>query len=524
MKIVTADQMRRIDARAEREHGIPSEKLMDNAGRAVAEGLMGLYPGLASMNLLIVCGKGNNGGDGLAVARHLKSRGVPARAVLLCGGADLKGPAAVHLKLATQDGARIEEAADERAWTRVASELGRHAVILDAMLGTGLTGPARGLTARAIQDLNAAQADVVALDIPSGLSGDHPEIPGAAVRARHTIALACPKVSHLFPPAEALVGDLRVADIGMPEKAVLDEGADLNLVDEADVAPLVPVRESDSHKGDYGRLLVVAGSLGKSGAAAMLCHAALRSGAGLVTAATAASAQPILAAQVAEMMTVALPQTLSGAVSLAAAPLLRALMLECDVLAVGPGLSTEPETVSLVREILSGASMPIVLDADGLNAYAGRADDLEGESRVMILTPHPGEMARLLDGPQGGMTAKQVQADRVGIARSFARERSCYVILKGHHTLIAEPAGQVYVNPTGNPGMATGGSGDVLTGVLAGLLAQGLSPLQTALLGVYVHGLAGDLAAADLGETSLIARDLIDYLSEAFLRLERSAP
>jgi len=527
MKILTAAQMRRIDERAARQHGIPSETLMDNAGRAVADALCGIFPSLTALNLLIVCGKGNNGGDGIAVARHLKQRGIASRVLLLCEKSSVaasSSPAAHHLKLALAAGVAVEEASDEKAWRAAAASLNGHGLVLDAILGTGLSGGARGTSALAIQDLNASGLPVVAVDIPSGLSGDTGEIPGPAIRAEHTIALACPKVPHVFTPAASLCGALHVVDIGIPDEAVLAEQVDLNLIGESVVAPLVPVREADSHKGDYGRLLVVAGSTGKSGAAGLLCLAALRSGAGLVTAATAARAQPILASHAMEVMTVPLPDTMDGALAAASVPVVAGLTQTADVLALGPGLTVSQETSGAVRAIVGGASLPVVLDADGINAFEGRASELNGEARVLLLTPHPGEMARLLSRPgRPAITAAQVQADRVNIARTFAREHACYLVLKGHATLVAEPDGQVWVNPTGNPGMATAGSGDVLTGILSGLLCQGLSPLESCLLAVYVHGLSGDLASTDYGETSLIARDLIDYMPEAFLHLERAA-
>ncbi|HEY3174653.1 MAG TPA: NAD(P)H-hydrate dehydratase [Candidatus Polarisedimenticolia bacterium] len=524
MKILTAQQMRRIDERAENDFGVAAVTLMDHAGRAVADALARLYPALSTMNLLIVCGKGNNGGDGITTARHLRTLGVNARVVLLAPTNALRGPSAHHRDQALRDGILIEEAPTERAWAEVAAGIpGRHRLVLDALLGTGLKGPARDLPARAITDINGTGVEVAALDIPSGLSGDAAGIPGPAIQAAVTIALACPKIPHVFEPAAALCGKLQVVEIGIPHEAVAAEQVDLNLIEESEMSSLAPVRAPDSHKGDYGRILIIGGSRGKSGAAAMAAHAALRSGAGLVTVATSISAQPVLAGHVIEMMTEGLPETPGGSLSRAAAPHLRELMRSSDVLAVGPGITALEETAALVREILAGTSLPVVLDADGINAYAGRAGEMKGDARVLILTPHPGEMARLLSRPGSTpVTAAQVQADRVGVARAFAREHSCYLVLKGHRTVVAEPSGQVWINSSGNPGMATGGSGDVLTGVLAGLLGQGLSPLEASLLGVYVHGLAGDLASADYGETSLIARDIIDYLPDAFLQLERS--
>jgi len=524
MKILTARQMRRIDERTEREHGVAADTLMDNAGRRVAEALLGIYPALSSMNPLILCGKGNNGGDGITAARHLRSFGVMSRVVLLASPGALEGIAAAHMLRARDAGVTIESVPDEAAWKEVAGTLDDHALIVDAVLGTGLQGGARGLAARVIDSMRDASGEKVSLDIPSGLSGDSAEIPGPALRADHTIALACPKIPHVFPPATALVGRLHVVDIGIPPEAIDEESVDLNLVTEDEAAALIPIREADSHKGDFGRVLVVGGSTGKSGAAAMVALSALRSGAGLVTAATGATAQKILAGQVMEMMTEALPETPEGSLSAAAAPVLEGLSKQADVLAVGPGLTAREETSALVRDLVSRTSLPVVLDADGLNAFAGRATELDGGSRVLILTPHPGEMARLLSAPGAKpMTAADVQSDRVALARSFAVDHGCYLVLKGYLTVVAGPDGQAWINPTGNPGMATGGSGDVLTGVLAGLLAQGLSPLDACLAGVYAHGLAGDLASADHGETSLIAGDIIEFLPEAFLQLERAA-
>ncbi len=523
MKILTADQMRRIDERTEREFGIPATTLMDNAGREVARTLLKLFPAIGSTPPVIVCGKGNNGGDGVAAARHLRAAGITARVILLAPRAAFAGAAGHHLELAAEAGVSFDEASDDAAWDRLAPLAGA-GVVVDAILGTGLSGPARGLALRAIAAINAASAPVVSVDIPSGLAGDSAEIVGLAVRADHTLALACPKWPHVFDPASALVGQLHVLDIGIPLEAIQEEQVALNLLTEAEVGSILPPREAASHKGDFGRLLVVAGSRGKSGAAALVCRAALRSGAGLVTAATPAAAQPIVAGHLMEAMTEALAETREGALSRESPAEVRRLAEACDVMAIGPGLTATEETAAAVRAIVAESEVPVVLDADGLNAFAGRASELSGESRPLILTPHPGEMARLLGAPDSpAVTPAQVQRDRLELARGFSRAHACHLVLKGRRTIIADPDGEAWINLTGNPGMATGGTGDALTGVIAGLLAQGLSALEACALGVYVHGLAGDLAAADLGETSLIAGDVIDYLAEAFQHLEDAA-
>ncbi len=523
MKIVTAEQMRRIDERTASDHGVSAASLMDNAGRAIAEALIALYPACREARPLILCGKGNNGGDGITAARYLRSEGVESRVVLLASRSALKGAAADHLRRAIEAGVKVEECPDAKGWPDIAAGLDRRPVVVDAILGTGLKGPARDLAALAIADINMCEAPVVSVDIPSGLNGDVGTLVGPAVRADDTIALACPKIAHVFPPASFLAGRLHIVDIGIPAAVIEAEEIALNLITDEDVWSLVPLREPDTHKGDFGHLLVIAGSTGKSGAAGLVCRAALRAGAGLVTAATTAAAQPILAGHVMEAMTEALPES-RGAIGMAAMPILRDLMRRSDVLAIGPGLTTEEETCRLVREIVSTTPLPVILDADGVNAFAGRAADLRREDRVLILTPHPGEMARLAGGPDAGLTTRDIQADRVGHARRFARDHHCYLVLKGYRTVVADPGGEIWINSTGNPGMATAGSGDALTGILAALVAQGLAPLEACLLGVFLHGAAGDLAAADRGEISMCAGDLIEHLPGAFARLVPSPP
>ncbi len=516
MKILTAQQMRRIDERAMKEHGLSAAELMDRAGSAVAERLLHILPAIREVPPLILCGKGNNGGDGLALARHLMvEEGIASHVVLLASHSSLEGAAAVHLKLALEAGVAVEEAPGPKEWEEVAAALEDQEVIVDALLGTGLKGPARDQMARVITDLNDSTGIVVSLDIPSGLSGDSAGIEGPAVHADHTIALACPKLPHVFPPASLLAGRLHVVDIGIPEAAIEAEEATLNMITREDVWPLLEPRHPEAHKGDFGRLLVIAGSVGRSGAAALVAHAALRAGAGLVTAATAATAQPTLAGHLMEMMTEALPEA-HGAISMAALPLLRDLMQRADLLVIGPGLTTREETAQLVRAIVSETTLPVVLDADGINAFAGRASELTRGERLLILTPHPGEMARLLTKGSSTVTAAQEQADRVATARDFAQAHECYLVLKGYRTVVASPEGEVWINLTGNAGMATAGSGDVLAGVVAGLLGQGLAPMDACRVGVFLHGLAGDIAAGDLGEAPLMAGDLIAYLSQAF--------
>ncbi len=514
MKILTTEQMRNVDRRTIREFGIPGMVLMENAGTQVVDTLLERYPDCDPDGVLVLCGKGNNGGDGLVAARHLLGQGIKPRVVLLARAADLQGDAAAQLAIVEKIGLAIVEVPDQTAWDEFRKGLGQFEVIVDAILGTGLQGPVKGFLAAVFSDLNEAPADILAVDIPSGLSGGTSEIVGPSVRADITVAFACPKIPHIFPPAEDLVGEVSVADIGIPEAAVRAEEVSLNLIDEEDLEELMPERDPESHKGQFGHVLVVAGSVGKSGAARMVAEGALRAGAGLVTTATPVSAQATVGSNLMEMMTEGLPETSEGTLSANAVTRVQKLQDGKKVLTVGPGLSMAGETQAAIREIVNNTKLPVILDADGLNAFAGNPQELSGKARPLVITPHPGEMGRLLQ-----ISPSEVQGDRLAICRQFAVDHQCYVILKGYRTLLGTPEGQVYVNPTGNPGMATAGSGDVLTGILSGLVAQGIPMFSASLLAVFLHGLAADLAAEQMGEICLMAGDILDFLPDAFGRL-----
>lgn len=514
MEIVSAQQMRSIDRRASLRFGVPDIVLMENAGAQVAAFLRRTFPDLPLRRLLLLCGRGNNGGDAFVAGRHLHNRGVPFTALLFGRRRDVKGSARINLEALLRAGVPVQEILTPAGWRRARRHLADSDLVVDGILGTGLSRPVEGLLARVFDEVNRSDADVVAIDIPSGLSGDDAALPGPCIHADHTIALARPKLPHLFPPASGLCGDLHVADIGIPPEAVRAEPAWLHLLEEAELVPLLPARRADTHKGDYGHVLVVAGSRGKGGAARMTSLAALRAGCGLVTAAVPERLQGGMVSRAMEVMTEGLPETAEGTLAARGLPRLRALLEGKSSVAIGPGLTTHPETKKLIRELTLGSRVPVILDADGVNAFAGDHPLLSGRRRPLVLTPHPGEMGRLM-----GMTTSDVQTRRLSLAREFARTHRCHLVLKGHRSLVATPEGTVYVNPTGNPGMATGGSGDVLTGLLAGLLAQGLEAGGAVKLGVYLHGLAGDLAAAEVGEMPLIARDLLAHYPRALARL-----
>ncbi len=517
MKILTAAQMRLIDRLTTERYGVPSLTLMENAGRGVAEFLAERLAPLEEHRIAILCGKGNNGGDGMVVARLLRERGLAPRVLLFADPKELKGDAAANYeRLSASGGAEIVARPED--WRRIKPELADRTLIVDALLGTGLAKPLEGFLLEIVRDLNSAfpQARIVAVDLPTGLSADSGELIGECVRARASVTFTAPKWAHVFPPACEYVGEWRVAHIGTPPEAMEDNAElFLNLATREEFAWLAGPRKLDAHKGNYGHVLILAGSVGKTGAAALAAKAALRAGAGLATVATPRSALPIIASLGMEFMTEPLPETDAGTVSLRALDdgRLDKLVEGKTVLAVGPGIGTVQETAELVRTVTNRYDLPVVLDADGLNAWAGCLEAFKPGGRLRVLTPHPGEMARLL-----GRTTKEILARRIDVAREFARTYQVHLVLKGFRTLTAAPDGRVWVNSSGNAGMATGGTGDVLTGLVAGLLAQygDRSPERVVAAAVFLHGMAGDLVAAEKGQSAMIAGDLLEALPRAF--------
>ncbi len=531
MIVLTAQQMREVDRLTTERYGVPGLQLMENAGAAVAAYICETYPDYAASQILVLCGKGNNGGDGFVVARRLRERGATPRVILFADPSAVRGDAAVNLKTWREDQGELWVVATDAQWQSERSALGEAQIVVDALLGTGLSGPVEGLLAQVIADVNAASCDararrpqVVSVDIPSGLASDAQDYGGPVIAAHATVALAAPKLGEVISPRADRVGQLVVREIGNPH-ALLEEcggrgRAEVRWLEPREFRALPLVRKRDANKGTFGHALILAGSLGKSGAAALAGRAALRAGAGLVTVATPLDVLPIVAAGMPELMTAPLASTSAGTASLANldAGLFFPLLEAKSALAMGPGLSTHAETQQLIRALVTEQiSSPLILDADGLNAFAAPGNDLAAhKTSLLAITPHPGEMARLL-----GTTAADVQARRLEVARDAAERWKAYVILKGFHTILATPGGRVFVNTTGNPGMATGGTGDVLTGMLAGLTAEfGTEQWERVLgLGIYLHGLAGDLAAARVGESPLVASDLIDSLPAAFAHL-----
>lgn len=526
MKVLTAAQMREVDRLTTERHGVPGIQLMESAATRVVEETEKRLGSLRAQRALVICGKGNNGGDGAAIARRIHAIGANVRLLLLGTVAETAGDARTNfervLELSVKHPANFAFI-EVQSVDKLTSDIGAapYDVCFDAMLGTGLTRPASGLIESAIELLNERRSasTIVAVDIPSGIPSDSAELIGPAVRAHFTVTFTAPKIGSVLPPAAYCGGELVVADIGSPSELVNSCGSRLTLVELQTVSSWLDAsrRNADANKGDAGKVLIVAGSRGKTGAASLCGEAALRSGTGLVTVAAPESSQPVIAsANIPECMTEALPETPAGSISGDAIDRALELAAARDVIAVGPGLgSSEPSTRDFVVEFVEARERPMVLDADALNSLAPWPDSLTGNPRLpLILTPHPGEMARLVSEDD----VSEVLRYRIEIAHEFATTHRVILVLKGSRTLIASPDGEVYINPTGNAGMATGGTGDVLTGMIAGLLAQKRDDaLNATIAAVYLHGLAGDIAASRIGTRAMIASDVIACLGEAFI-------
>jgi len=514
MKVLTSKQMQGIDGKAINELGIIGPILMENAGYQIFAEILKRFPEVEREKILVVAGKGNNGGDGFVVARHLFNRGAQPQVILLSEMQDLKGDAALNAGIADRIGIPIFEAHSEKAWIAHRKKIEKATLVIDAIFGTGLAMPAGGHYARAIEDINESKAFKVAVDIPSGLSSDTYQVIGPCVRADLTVTLAAPKIAHLFPPAEEWVGELVVADISVPRALFEDSDLKLELVEKKDIRPCFKARKRDGHKGDYGHLFILSGSLGKTGAPIMAGKAALKMGAGLVTVGTPQSCLPLIARGMVELMTEPLPETSEKTFSASALDRALDLLEGKDALMMGPGISTNESTAEFVYAFLPRAKVPVVLDADALNILAKQPGILKKLKKTAVVTPHPGEFARLL-----GLSTKEVLNRKLELVPQFAREYGVIVVLKSYRTLTGTPDGKVYINPTGNPGMATAGSGDVLSGMIASMIIQEKNPLLAVLAAVYVHGLCGDIGAQRLSEKSLTASDLIRYLPAAIKSL-----
>ena len=510
-RLVTAEEMRTMDRRTLSEAGVPGTTLMENAGAAAAREAADILRETEGRRVLIFCGKGNNGGDGFVASRLLLGDGFDVQTAVFSDRPGVKGDAATMLRaldeanppvrfITESGGLKTLEPAD---------------LIIDALLGTGIGGEVTGLYSEAIRWINASGVPVLSVDLPSGLNADSGAVHGACVKADRTVTFAELKRGLVFYPGKSLAGRIRVAGIGIPESVAESAGLRTFLAEASDIRSRLPVRPQDGHKGTFGKVFVLAGSTGMTGAALLSSLASLRAGAGLTVLGIPRSLNRIVESAAFEVITRPLPETSEGSFSLLAENRIDSLLHDADAAAFGPGVSRHPETGDLLRRAVIRCPIPLVLDADGLNAFEGRADRLRKRAAATVLTPHPGELSRL-----SGLAPAEIKADPVGIARRFAAQWNAVLVLKGAPTVVADSTGRAFVNPTGNSGMATAGSGDVLTGLIAGLLAQGLSALDAALCGVYLHGLAGDLAAADGNSRSLIAGDLLARIGAAYSCVE----
>lgn len=507
MKLVTAAQMRELDRRTIEDVGLPSLVLMENAGRSTYQILRREFPELSGP-VVVLAGRGNNGGDGFVVARYLANEGLAVAVFLLAARDQVQGDALVNLKILEKIGVDAEEILGEEQLSHVVHRMSRAGLVVDALLGTGLNSPVRGLLAQLIDRVNQTRSPVLSVDIPSGLSADTGEPLGTAVEAEVTVTYGFPKIGQILPPGRDYVGRLWQVDISIPPD--LAQGIATELAEASEMRALLPPRPFASHKGSFGHLVVVAGSEGKTGAAALSAEGGLKAGAGLVTVAGPASLNDVLEVKLTEAMTLPLPEA-GNARALgrkALGPLIN-LLTDKTAVALGPGLGTHPETQEVVRGLVRDCPLPLVIDADGVNALAGQLEIITTAAGPRILTPHPGEMARLL-----GTTSREVQSRRLETARDFAAAHGVWLILKGAQTVVADPEGRVSLNPTGNPFLASGGTGDVLTGLVGGFLAQGLPPWDAARLGVYLHGLTADYLEDALGRRGLVAGDLLAAFPE----------
>jgi hydroxyethylthiazole kinase-like uncharacterized protein yjeF len=525
MKILTAAEMRDVDRLTIERFGIPSLTLMENAGKSVAEFISGRFRRFESRRIVLLCGKGNNGGDGFVAARHLADAGARPIVILAAAPDEMRGDAATNLHRWQNSGGEVRVVRTSSDWQTVIPSVNSADLVMDALLGTGVKGAVEGLLSEVVHDVNRRERGriVIAVDMPSGLPADAVSETNPKTRdlgrdivvADYTVTFTAPKIGMFLGNASAYVGQLLVREIGSPPELVEEIGkGTLHWLEPREFPKFSLPRKPDGNKGNYGHALIVAGSVGKSGAAVMASWAALRVGAGLVTAAVPEPVLPLVAEPNPEVMTEPLSATETGGISLRALEYERfhGIVKGKSVIGIGPGLTTQTETVQFVRTVVAKyLDVPIVLDADGLNAFAGHAQELKAARKMLAVTPHPGEMARLV-----GSDTKQLQLRRLETARKAAAEWNAFVILKGHQTVVAAPDGNAWINSTGNAGMATGGTGDVLTGMLSGLIAQygaGSAPLC---FGVYLHGLAGDIAFADSGEAPLMATDLIRSIPHAY--------
>ncbi|GAB6095925.1 bifunctional ADP-dependent NAD(P)H-hydrate dehydratase/NAD(P)H-hydrate epimerase [Desulfatiferula olefinivorans] len=503
MDLVTAGQMRQMDRKTIEDLGIPGLVLMENAGRGATGALLDMMAALSLTSVGVLAGRGNNGGDGFVIARYLACRGIPVTVYLFCDMTAVSGDAKANLDLLARLSVPVIEIRDQADLLRHKTAMAHRDIFVDALLGTGVNTDVTGLFRLVIEFVNKLDKPVLSVDIPSGLHPDTGRILGACIRARVTVTFGAAKAGLLLYPGAGLVGRIEVVDIGIPPQMAREALVYTHLLTPDMIHDLYRSRLPDSHKGSAGHLMVVAGSLGKSGAAALCAETALRVGTGLVTLGVPASLNPVLESLLTEVMTLPLAEAGGGVLGKASLDQIRSALDGKACLAVGPGLGLDPQTVSVVHALMGEASVPVVMDADALNSLEGHGGRLKTMAHPPVLTPHPREMARMT-----GRSVEAIQADRVGTAQAFAEKYRVHLVLKGARTVVAHPDGRAFVNPTGNPLLSTGGTGDVLTGLIAGLICQGYDPGDAARMGVYLHGAAADRLADTVGPVGVLASEM----------------
>jgi len=514
MKVVTSQQMREIDRKAIEENNLSGLTLMENAGFKIFQNLKNIYPNLRLKKIIVFSGSGNNGGDGFVVARHLYNYGVKVKVFLLAPLNKIKGEADENLNIITKMGVELFEAETTKL-EEIQRAMRNSDLIIDAILGTGLQGKVTGLKAKIIDLINIANKEVVAIDVPSGLDADTGKIKGPCTKVTHTITLALPKIGLLIFPGASYAGRVTVVEIGIPSYLLKNNKIKTNMITKEIVKSLLPFRETYSHKGSFGKVLILAGSVGMTGAAYLTSEAAMRSGAGIVVLGIPRSLNPIMEVKLSEVMTLTLAETKKQSLGEEAEETILKLMKNYSVLGIGPGISRELETQRLAKNIIEKSNIPLVVDADAIYALSKDTNILKKTKTPLVITPHPGEMAKLVN-----KDISYILDNQLDITREIAQKFGIVVVLKGTRTIIANKEGETYINVGDNSGMATGGSGDVLTGIICSLIAQGADNFSAAITGVHIHSLAGDLARDIKGERGMIAGDILSQVPQAFLNLE----
>ena len=514
MKVVTSQQMREIDRKAIEENNLSGLILMENAGLRIFQSLKNIYPDLRLKKIVIFTGSGNNGGDGFVVARHLYNYGVKVKVFLLSHSSKIKGEAEENLNIINKMGVELIETETTKL-EEIQRAIQNSDLIIDAILGTGLQRKVTGLKAKIIDLINISNKEVVAIDVPSGLDTDTGKVEGPCIKATHTITLALPKIGLLIFPGASYAGKVTVEDIGIPSYLLKNNKIKTNIVTKEIVKSLLPFRATYSHKGSFGKVLILAGSIGMTGAAYLASEAAMRSGAGIVVLGIPRSLNPIMEVKLTEAITLPLAETEKQSLGEEAEETISKLMKNYSVLGIGPGISRQAETQRLVRKVIEKSNIPLVVDADAIYALSEDPTILKKTKTPLVITPHPGEIAKLIN-----KDVDYILNNQLDITREIAQKYGIVVVLKGARTIIANKEGEVYINVGDNSGMATGGSGDVLTGIICSLIAQGADNFSAAITGVYIHSLAGNLARDIKGERGMIAGDILSQVPQAFLNLE----